>query len=247
MRTPSRFEDDFGPTTFTTVPGPGPLTTALEARGDRDYDSENLLAYELGYRFQPTDSLYIDIASFYNKYDNLFTGEVRPDLSRLDFSDPTTPLLVVPVHSENNKEGETYGLEISVQWQALPWWKLHGTYSYLQIKSDIAKNNLDLGPNTNLDSSSPHNQFTLRSLIDIPGNVELDTFWRYADKLGPGVDIDDYFELDLRIGWKPLENLELSIGGSNLLDNSHPEFPNNTGPIIIEVERSVFAKITLEF
>lgn len=242
VRTPTRFEDDFGPTIFGTVPGP--LTIALEARGDRDYDSEDLLAYELGYRFLPTDKFFIDFTTFYNKYDDLFTAEARSDLVRFDFTGPA-PLLVVPVLSDNKMKSETYGVEVSAQWQALSWWRFAGTYSYLQIKTDIAQNSTNVGTTDDIDNGSPHNQATLSSSIDLPGNVELDVFGRYVDEL-KAFDIDDYVELDFRIGWNPLENLELSIGGSNLLDKGHPEYPGEGLPMT-EIERSVFAKITLKF
>ena len=44
----------------------------------------------------------------------------------------------------------------------------------------------------------------------------------YADRL-PSRDIDGYFTLDLRLGWRPRPELELSLTGQNLLDSHRPE------------------------
>ena len=57
-----------------------------------------------------------------------------------------------------------------------------------------------------------------------------------------------YTELDARIAWKPMEGLELSLTGQNLLHERHPEFIETllwNQPT--EVERSVHAQATLSF
>jgi iron complex outermembrane recepter protein len=54
--------------------------------------------------------------------------------------------------------------------------------------------------------------------------------------------------LDAHLGWRPVRNVEFSIGGQNLLDNRHLEFlPDfvNTAPTV--VKRSIFGSITLTF
>jgi iron complex outermembrane receptor protein len=47
--------------------------------GNRDYESEKLLAFELGYRTQPIEKLSLDITGFYNSYDDLRTVVPRVD------------------------------------------------------------------------------------------------------------------------------------------------------------------------
>ena len=50
-----------------------------------------------------------------------------------------------------------------------------------------------------------------------------------------------YTALDLRLGWRPRKNVEVSVGGQNLLDRRHPEF--NAAATRSEIERSIYAKV----
>src|SRR5690606_13918435 len=62
VRTPSRVEADyFAPST------PQP-PTVLSVKGGPDFLSEKVLAYELGYRFQPDSRSTFSLATFYNIY-----------------------------------------------------------------------------------------------------------------------------------------------------------------------------------
>ena len=63
-------------------------------------------AYELGYRIFPSDTVAIDIATFYNEYDKLITpisGAPYPAGS-------PTPHLILPMTLANDIEGETCGV-----------------------------------------------------------------------------------------------------------------------------------------
>ena len=79
--------------------------------------------------------------------------------------------------------------------------------------------------NSNLNTTRenvPHHQGSVRSLISLPNQVEFDSWIRIVDKLSAS-NIANYVELDLRLGWKPIPSLDLSLVGKNLLDNHHPE------------------------
>jgi iron complex outermembrane receptor protein len=55
--------------------------------------------------------------------------------------------------------------------------------------------------------------------------------------------------LDLRVGWRPAKNIEVSVVGQNLLDNQHQEWGNDriqTNDRNL-IERSVFGKVVLRF
>src|SRR5207248_11629112 len=57
-----------------------PYTTLFRSVfGSHQFNSEDLLAYELGYRVQATKNLSLDIATFYNNYSNLRTAEPRSE------------------------------------------------------------------------------------------------------------------------------------------------------------------------
>ena len=97
-----------------------------------------------------------------------------------------------------------------------------------------------------------------RSLLDLPYDLELDVLGYWVDDLkGPPAviaPVDSYFRLDVRAGWRPCDNLELSVVGQNLTKRRHTEFnlfmDTNSGamtPVVENIPRSVFAKVTLSF
>jgi iron complex outermembrane receptor protein len=53
----------------------------------------------------------------------------------------------------------------------------------------------------------------------------------------PAQTVPSYTSLDVRLGWRPLPRLELSLVGQNLLDPRHREFGGG-----VEIERGVYAK-----
>ena len=227
VRIPSRLEDNsrlrFAPNATTPVP-----TTF---QGNQEFESEELLAYELGYRLNTFERFTLDITGFYNQYDNVRGTQIISVL-------PPTGTL------ENNLEVSTIGFEVASDVQLQDWWRLRGAYSYINIDVD--------GPiNTSLNTTggnTPHHQGSLRSLMTLPFQLEFDSWVRVADNL-PASNIAGYVELDLRLGWKPLPNLDLSLVGQNLLDNHHPEAAPSlflaTQPT--EVQRSIYGKVTWRY
>ena len=85
-----------------------------------DFASEELLAYELGYRLQPHPQLSLDIAAFYNVYDNLLSLE-GPGPPRL-----SPPVVVIPFTQANKLQGETYGVEVLANYHLADWWRWQG-------------------------------------------------------------------------------------------------------------------------
>ena len=84
-------------------------------------------------------------------------------------------------------------------------------------------------------------------MTDLPCNLEFDSWLRSVDELS-AYDISGYTQLDLRLGWQPLENLELALVGQNLLDSHQAEFVDSLLSFSnSEVERSFYLKVTVEF
>ena len=226
-----------------TPANPTPFPGIVTVFGSHQFQSEDLLAYELGYRVQVTSSLSADISTFYNNYSNLRTAE--PGAPFLEGS-PAPTDIVVPFVAANKMSGGTYGVELFADWKLVPKWRLVGSYSYLQM--DIKKNSDSLDPTPdNPNGSSPRHQWYLRSSIDLPKHFEHDTTLRFVDHL-PSLNIPSYYSLDAHLGWRPVRRVEFSIGGQNLLDNQHLEFiPDfiNTAPTV--VKRTVYGSMTFEF
>lgn len=87
--------------------------------------SEELIAYEVGYRRQQTDSLSWDAAGFYNVYQDLLaTRNVVPPVGL-----PVTAFF-------SGGSADVYGLEISSEWRVNCCWKIRAWYTYLKIRSE---------------------------------------------------------------------------------------------------------------
>ena len=248
VRTPSHSENSIEldrkaipPGTFLpNFPGPG----VMRITGSSDFDSEKLTAFELGFRVRPIESLFMDFATFYNVYDDVkSTKRGTPHVDTI----VGRPFMVVPAIIINGLEGESYGLEVAVDWVISANWQLKAAYSYLMISLENKNETAQCVSEKVYEGSSPQNQLSLMSSMSLPGDLDLDIWARYVDRL-VAKDIDSYITADIRLGWHVTDNMELSITGQNLLDSSHPEFiPQFLSTIPTEVERSVYGKITIHF
>src|SRR6202140_2090413 len=247
VRTPALTEEGLRLNSAVIPPGtpsnPYPFPAVAAVFGSRQFGSEDLLAYEFGYRMQATTNLSFDIATFYNSYSNLRSAEPGTPYPE---GSPVPTDIVVPFVASNKMSGGTYGLELFADWKVIPKWRLSGSYSYLQM--DIHKNSNSQDPTADIpNGASPRHQWYLRSSIDLPKHFDQDTTLRFVDQL-PGLNVPSYYSLDAHLGWRPVTRVELSIGGQNLLNNWHFEFmPDfvNTSPTI--VKRSIFGSITVNF
>ncbi len=219
--------------------------------GSDAFDSEKVTACELGYRLQPADTLWLDLALFYNFYKDLKVSEFKEEyLSPSDFQDDTILNGIIFEDADiihwiheypvNKMEGETYGAEIAADWQAKSWWRIKATYSYLQMHMHLTGDATDTEEISEIEGSSPTHQVSLFSGMDITKHLELDMWLRHVSEL-PSNDVDAYTTLDIRLGWKPMKNLEISLVGQDLLDHRHAEFSQ------LEVERSAYFKVTWKF
>jgi iron complex outermembrane receptor protein len=227
VRTPSEIDEDF------YVPGNPPYYLA----GSSNFVSESLLAYELGYRAQLTPTVSASLSTYYNEYDHLRS-----------ISPPTAP--GGPEFLQNNLEGQTYGFEAGSTWQVLDWWRLHGGYNLLKEHLYARPGTVDRD-NATGETSDPQQQFSIRSSMDLPHNIEFDVDPRYVDKLydysgGVTGTVPAYFELNVRLAWRITSGVEVSVVGQNLLHDHHPEFGFPSAERQ-EIERSVYGKVAWNF
>jgi iron complex outermembrane receptor protein len=248
VRSPSRSEDDINitqnviPPNFPGTPCAGigvPCRVAFT--GNTGFDSENLIAFEAGYRRQVLDNLGADLAAFYNIYDDLRTVVPAAPI--------VTPTEVVfPIVVGNGLEAKTWGVEVAADWRPLEVWTLRSGYTFMNLDLKF-QNGAETDPVSGFASgSSPQNRVFVHSMVNLPYNFEFDTMVRWVDEL-KSLDIDAYANLDLRLGWKATENLELSIVGQNLLERSNQEFASSlfVADEPTKVDRGVYGKVTLKF
>ncbi len=233
VRTPSEVES-YGTMVTYVIP---PFTTVV-LNGDEHLDAEELIAYELGYRFNPVPSLTFDVALYYNDYDNLRSyTRVFPDSL-----------------FETQMDGYNYGLELAANWQPENGFSVQLAYTYF-------KGNFNQGDSSDLNSvpvaegSSPQQQVSLRTAFDLNDNWQCDFWLRYVDELGTASiqawnndwDVNGYVDLDVRLSWQVQQNLRLQLVGQNLLNSSHLEFIQESFTACTEIKRSIYVKINWEF
>lgn len=237
-RIPTRLERDIA--VDAADPSTDPLLRLL---GNDQFDSEELIAYELGYRWQASPAFSLDLATFYNRYDGLASLELGSPFA--------TPggRTIVPIVNRNLTDGNAHGFEALLTYAPVRNWRVTMSYSFVDLNLD--PHGMDLNRGEYYEGATPRHQLSVRSYLDLPGGVQLDAHFRYIDELERSPDIvtgegiGSYSELDLRLAWQFTDALELSLVGKNLLDDHHVEFgpPEGRGGI----ERSVYGKVTYGF
>lgn len=209
VRTPSRFDRD--------LLNPGVFDA------DSGFQSEDLVAYEAGYRGLLSPTLSLSVSAFHNVYD---------DLRTVEGSGPA----VFPLVVRNNMRGTTQGVEIWSDLAVSERWRISAGFSALQKDLRLVEGNRDVF-GVAFAGNDPRYQARLHSSIDLPRGIALDLWLRNVGALrNPAVA--SYLEADLRIAWEATDTLELSIDGQNLLHERHLEFVNPSIPAS-EIPRSV--------
>lgn len=199
VRAPSRFDRN------VFFPENPPFIVA----GGPDFQSEVAHVIEGGFRDHPLSNLNYSVTLYYHDWDKLRSGTGLP----------------LPIMLVNNIEGEAYGIEAWATWQAASFWRISGGVNAmdknLRVKPGTSVDTV--GVNNNTLHNDPDYQWNVRSSFDLPADIQLDLLLRRVDELVVQ-PVPAYTELDVRLAWYAMRNLELSVTGYNLLHRSHAEF-----------------------
>lgn len=237
VRVPARGEIDIF---LPAMAGPG-FVAGLN--GSPDLDSENLVAYEVGYRYVPSTRFTLEATAFANRYDDLRTLELRAPYLRVWDG---WPVWAIPVQPFNNMEALAVGGSVAIDYQPRPWWSIRASYAYLNVDLDLNAKTIDF-ISSEFAGDSPRNQITLWNSFDIGKRVTLDVLTQYVDDLST-LDVESYVNANIRLGWRPREDLELAITASHLLDPSRLEYRASLlDTLPSEIQRGVYAEISWKF
>lgn len=246
VRTPTRGEDDIELLNADSDSAP---SRSLKLNiGSDNYESEELIAYEMGYRIKPTFKTMIDATAFYNDYSKLRTFESSTYYAPAGgYINPT---------AANNGYGESYGFEISGKWQVTGDWRLESSYDYFKMNLHLKAGSVDdqtiIGSKDGLqvaEGMSPEHQFKLKSFYNITPEFEFDNIIYYVDNLPMASangykysGLPSYVRFDTRFGYVPNRNFDLSVGIQNLFDQRHREFKRSTYNYQTEFGRTYYVK-----
>lgn len=216
VRTPSRLESDF----LITLPD---LQTTFV--GNRNLDSEQLIAYEIGYRRSLGSALFLDVATFWNEYEDLIAADAAT--------------------ISNSARGHVYGVELTATWEPTAYAKLLAGYSYLVVDLSADPGSTDRVNMSiqSLEGADPEHQAFGRADFMLTPDWSFGFDVRFVDSLRTN-DVDDYVVGDARLAWRARQDLELAVVGQNLFRAHHFE---QRGSGTSEVEQGVYGQLTWTF
>jgi len=238
-RTPNISENDINMVVGTS----GPFYTRQQ--GDTGFDSEKLIAYELGYRVRPTNDSIANVAVFYNDYDDLRSAEYS-GISTQGGNN------FVSVSPQNKGKGKAVGFELDGSVKINKRWELKSAYSFLKLDLDTKAGSTDAELEKE-QKRSPKHQFNIQSRFDISNDVTIDNILYYVngitvtDNNSNSLKIPAYFRFDTHIGWQYSKNISFDFAGQNLFNNSHTEFSGALWAEPIKIGQTIYGKVTLKF
>jgi iron complex outermembrane receptor protein len=195
-----------------------------------DFENEKVLAHELGVRTNLGERVQIDLAAFYNDYDDLQTYEFD-NLGLATYG--------------NEASATAHGAELALDLDLSSVWRVRTSYSYFEMDFETSSNAAG-GPIDDKDGLVPRQHASVRSYYDLGDHWELDTAVYWSDYMrfwdNPAV-----FRVDARVGWKPDSHTLLSLGVQNAQEEQHPEAGTDITTFGSEVRRNVYLSLRLSY
>lgn len=197
----------------------GPGFTPISVVANPNLDPAELMQFEFGYRKVLSQNLSVDIATFYGDFDELIlTGD---HVAGFTYS--------------NDTDADTYGGEISINWQPT---------TDIQIRSSFDYTHTELkGPDTIIENFSDARWRANVRLSYFPSVTNAFYINAYAmDRAG--TTVPGYIRTDFGTTWTPDSNWEVSAYLKNAFDPSHPEFYSSFyGHEVFEIPRTFFVQV----
>lgn len=227
---------------FPAAPPFSPLPVIAAVGGSAGLGPEKLDAVQLGVRDQVTPRLAFDATVFLHRYKNLALTGDAPVCAPVG-----GPPTYVGCVSQFNGLGtaETHGFELSTDWRATDFTRLLASYSYFELDVHHPVNSGNVSERT--ESRSPRHSLRLTAQTDVSERWSLDAVVRYVDELRLAPRIAPYWTADVRLGWRPRKDVELSLIARNIFDPRRQEF--NSDPFFgtAEQRRTVLARVVWSF
>jgi iron complex outermembrane recepter protein len=245
VRTPSDGEENFYLSSYLGQSGQLPLYARYSA--NPDFAAEQLNGYELGYRRLIQKTLYVDVASFYNNYHDLFSENLAGPVSiqtSIPFPVAAAPpeYILIPAQFQNDYFGETKGVEIAPEWRPASFWRLRGSYSFLHMSLAARPGIFAGAPPSATTGSSPQHEATVESSFDFGKKFQLDVTYRFVSSL-TAQHVPAYSTGDARFAWQFSRLVGFSLVGRNLFQNFHIEYIGDPG-LPVGIVRNVYAALT---
>lgn len=196
---------------FDTLFGTDAPASTRTAFGNSNFKSEELIAYELGYRAVSARGWSLDAAAFYNDYDRLQSVESDGKFG-------------------NTVEGRTHGFELLLQYTVSESLILHIDWTSLNTRLDLKPGSTDTTTRAKA-GNDPRGYGGLRISLTPSPTSSFDVYLRHVDGR-PQLGVHAYEDLNLAWSWLPRPWCRMRLVGRNLLHPQHAEGSDT------EIERS---------
>jgi iron complex outermembrane recepter protein len=230
VRTPTATDEDLS---LAVLLDPG-TTTFARVEGNKDFKSEKVTAYELGYRAHPVERVLIDVAGFYNHYNDLLSLEPQSPVVE---STNGVSRVVIPYQEANRLKADSAGVGASATWTPASWWRIRTFYTYVDLDVSSRSDSADVTSEASTEGSSPAHVVLVHSSFDLTKNWELDPVIHYVDTLSAQA-VPSYWSMDLRLAWRPRKEWEVAVVGQNLLEPQHAEWGQSN-----LIQRGVYGQV----
>ncbi|MDX1949123.1 MAG: TonB-dependent receptor [Rickettsiales bacterium] len=236
IRLPSRGENSFE----RFAPAGLPYGLAL-IEGNPAYESENLNAYELGFRSNVKSNVYFETSFYYNDYS---------DLRTIDFNRMSGGSQILRIN--NNGFGETYGFDSFAIWGIKENWDLKLGYSFIKQNMHTHIGSTDTGLARD-ENRSPNFQYNLISNYRFSNQISMNNALYFYDDIiyytGAGAKryIESHTRFDTSLMYNPTDKIEVSLTGQNLFDDNHQEFDEIIYSTASEIPRMALLQVKYKF
>jgi len=213
LRMPNMIENGIS---FDVKAGPGYVGRLI---GDGRINPEQVTAYEAGIRLYPSKELLLQATAFKMFYKGVADTYQNPDAAFVE-----NTYLVIPIYMRNVLDGHAQGIELDLTWQAKQWIQIKGSFSHLRshyLPTPINDAETRYSAYV-LREQTPENRYHAGVSMELAADVELDLNFSHWDRFKRD-RVARYNRFDVRVGWKPVRGVELSLVGKNLLQATHKE------------------------
>jgi iron complex outermembrane receptor protein len=195
----------------TTLKKVFPTGHKVTLNGDINFQPEETISYEIGYRNNHFKNLLLESSIFANHYQNLRSYETE-----------SQTLSETRLIGDNLLYGESYGFEISSKMSLTDKLNISANYSFLKLYLHKDPSST-FATGEDEEYASPQNQFSIRSYYQISSNFKWNNLLFYVSKLKKH-NIDSYIRFDSNINYNINKNIKLTVAGQNIFGKKRKEF-----------------------
>jgi iron complex outermembrane receptor protein len=230
--------------TFAAIPLQPPLFGLVQLVSNPDTRPESALSYEAGQRIQISKTLALDASAFFSVHQHMLGGATLPPYF-VPANGPDLAHMVFMQLDTNIRYGTSEGYEMSATWSVNPHWRLIGGSDWVRIHTH-AYSGVNPADTVTDGGTTPHYQYQVRSNMDLTRRLQFDASLFVTAAL-PEVNVQEHWRLDVRLGWRFNERVELSAGVQDALNPHNAELYSERLPGLEEVQRNIYGKLTWRF